>query len=437
MYRNMSIGASGGVFTSPLLGPDGSAAAPTYSFASDPDTGMYRTAANGVSLAAGGVDRIAATSTASFLFSPDGLKRFQVSNQACESVTNPLWIDDGSAAAPGFAFAQDPDTGIYRDAVNVLGLAAAGVAIAVVNGTTTQFQSNFSGTVGAPFYSFIASPSMGMYRGAAGDLRLTGDGATYLSITAGITYAALLGGTFTARRTGGNQGAFTVYDTAEVLGAQLLGGTGGSGRLNFQDATGTTDTRLYRTGVRSLTLDDSGGTDGNLRLALLNFGTRLEALSTAGLIYNGDGAAATPCYTFGSDTDTGMYRLGVNSIGFATGGALRASITSSFFIVASSQLTIPDGSAGNPSLCFSNDTNTGMYAVAADQIGLSTGGTLRVTLSTTTLKSTLPHEYVAGNEQTTVGAAGGASALPATPTKYLKIVDSAGTTLVVPAYAAA
>lgn len=38
-------------------------------------------------------------------------------------------------------------------------------------------------------------------------------------------------------------------------------------------------------------------------------------------------------------------------------------------------------------------------------------------------------------EATTVGAAGGASALPATPTKYLMIKDSAGTTLKIPAYA--
>ncbi len=45
--------------------------------------------------------------------------------------------------------------------------------------------------------------------------------------------------------------------------------------------------------------------------------------------------------------------------------------------------------------------------------------------------------WVSGNEQTTVGAAGGASAPPATPTKYLKVKDSAGTTLVIPAYAAA
>lgn len=40
-------------------------------------------------------------------------------------------------------------------------------------------------------------------------------------------------------------------------------------------------------------------------------------------------------------------------------------------------------------------------------------------------------------QQTTVGAAGGAAALPATPTKYLKVQDSTGATLVIPAYAAA
>lgn len=42
-----------------------------------------------------------------------------------------------------------------------------------------------------------------------------------------------------------------------------------------------------------------------------------------------------------------------------------------------------------------------------------------------------------GTTQTTVGAAGTASALPVLPTKWLKVVDDVGTTLVVPAFAAA
>lgn len=46
----------------------------------------------------------------------------------------------------------------------------------------------------------------------------------------------------------------------------------------------------------------------------------------------------------------------------------------------------------------------------------------------------LPRWSVAASAQTTVGAAGAASALPLAPTKYLKVVDSTGTTLVIPAY---
>jgi len=45
------------------------------------------------------------------------------------------------------------------------------------------------------------------------------------------------------------------------------------------------------------------------------------------------------------------------------------------------------------------------------------------------------HKWASDNEQTTVGAAGAASALPASPTKYLKIVGSDGVTYVIPAFA--
>ncbi len=49
----------------------------------------------------------------------------------------------------------------------------------------------------------------------------------------------------------------------------------------------------------------------------------------------------------------------------------------------------------------------------------------------------IPHWASGSAKQTSVGAAGAASALPATPTLYLKVMDSAGTVLVIPAYAAA
>jgi hypothetical protein len=50
------------------------------------------------------------------------------------------------------------------------------------------------------------------------------------------------------------------------------------------------------------------------------------------------------------------------------------------------------GSAAAPSIAFDDDTgdNTGFYWIGEDQLGLTTGGTLRQTFSTTALTSTLP-----------------------------------------------
>lgn len=48
---------SGGAFTSPLLGPDGTAALPTYSFSSDPNTGMFRSGADAIGFSTGGTER--------------------------------------------------------------------------------------------------------------------------------------------------------------------------------------------------------------------------------------------------------------------------------------------------------------------------------------------------------------------------------------------
>lgn len=44
------------------------------------------------------------------------------------------------------------------------------------------------------------------------------------------------------------------------------------------------------------------------------------------------------------------------------------------------------------------------------------------------------NNLVINNSQATVGAAGGAPSLPATPVKYLRVVDDAGNVVVIPAY---
>lgn len=86
-----------------------------------------------------------------------------------------------------------------------------------------------------------------------------------------------------------------------------------------------------------------------------------------------------------------------------------------------------------PGLEFRSGGPVNIYADAATSLGvtLNSEATFRYKLTTTGI------QWVnAANQQTTVGAAGAASALPATPEVYLAVRNAAGTVLVIPAYLA-
>lgn len=100
------------------------------------------------------------------------------------------------------------------------------------------------------------------------------------------------------------------------------------------------------------------------------------------------GAAATPSLYATGDTNTGWYFPAADQIGLATAGTARVIIDSST-ILAGLILTGPAGSASLPTYGFTGDPNTGAYNIGADQYGITTGGTLRLTVSTTLLTSTL------------------------------------------------
>lgn len=84
------------------------------------------------------------------------------------------------------------------------------------------------------------------------------------------------------------------------------------------------------------------------------------------------GSAAVPSITFEGDTDTGVYNVSPNELGFTTGGILKSSINSA------GQYLALTGSAGSPIYSFTGDSNTGIFSPGVDQIGLATGGTARI-----------------------------------------------------------
>ena len=72
-----------------------------------------------------------------------------------------------------------------------------------------------------------------------------------------------------------------------------------------------------------------------------------------------------------------------------TGTALTSGISATSTVVSLGSPTMTgvvsfaDGSAGAPSITNSGDTNTGIFFSAADQVAISTGGTARLTISST------------------------------------------------------
>ena len=86
------------------------------------------------------------------------------------------------------------------------------------------------------------------------------------------------------------------------------------------------------------------------------------------------GTEASPGITFtGGDTDTGIYSPAANQLGITTGG------TSKLIIDENGSLQVVEGTKDNPAIYF--DEGTGIYSPGADQVAISTNGTesLRIT----------------------------------------------------------
>jgi hypothetical protein len=106
--------------------------------------------------------------------------------------------------------------------------------------------------------------------------------------------------------------------------------------------------------------------------------------------YNTSMTASAPTYSFQGDTNTGIYASAADTINLATGGTSRVALTTTTL-----STTLPvyaaDGSASAPSYAFTNSTGSGLYYTGtANTIALATSGTARLTINTATVDSALP-----------------------------------------------
>lgn len=194
------------------------------------------------------------------------------------------------------------------------------------------------GTVGAPSITFAADTDTGFYRPGANQLYFTTNGVVRMGIdSAGNVY---------------NPG---VYYTEN--------GTAAAPALTFN---GDTNTGIYRQGADDIRM--SAGGVGVVKWTASGQESFLQH-------FFADGTVSLPSITFGGDTDTGVYRVGANTMGFSTGGVERMELNTNGLVVPAAAGTIITGSvtsgtAGTPAFR-PGGRNTGIYAAIADHVQIS------------------------------------------------------------------
>ncbi len=166
----LSNNTSSGV-SFPLLAPDGTAGAPSYSFASDPDSGIFLVSADILGLSAGGVEiaRLSEGTEDQFIVSPGQFL--------------------GSAALPALALG-DGDTGFYETFDDVLFLTIGGVNRFVWADAANSFQ----GALGSTGWvrnevASLTNPTIGP-SASDSDTGIGGDSSDQLSLIAGAVEIA-------------------------------------------------------------------------------------------------------------------------------------------------------------------------------------------------------------------------------------------------------
>jgi len=358
---------------------DGAINRPAYGFSSQGNTGMYLVGLGRLGFTTGGVHRAEFNAGGGLLM--EGATG--TAPGAGEINATGLYINgtalgglpaaDGTAALPSISFAADIDTGMYRITDNVIGFAAAGnLSLRVSAGSvqTTVPLRILAGTQAAPAFSFEADISAGMYSLGTGTLGFSTGAAERMQLSS-VSFNTNV----PIRTITGTQAAPTYSFTSDTNTGMY---TPAANVLGFVTA-----------GVRRVEVTATGGL---LMVGATGTAPGAGEINATALYVNGvavggglpapDGTELLPSIAFSSDTNTGMYNIAADTLGFSTGGTLRLRVGTDA-VIPFLPIRGVDGTAALPSYTFDTDTDTGVFRPGANRLALSTAGLQRVEVTTT------------------------------------------------------
>lgn len=254
----------------------------------------------------------------------------------------------GSAANPPYTFTGDTNTGLFWVSADAVGISTSGGSRMTWENSVCQAATPIStvdGTAGSPAMQFTNDTDAGLFLNGAGNVAMS------------------VGGTNVSQWTTGG---------LQIASGVLLvePGSAAAPSVAFDNDT---DTGIYRVGSDSIGFTAGG----NNRMTLSSGG-----LVTTEAVRGRNGLATLPAFTFDSDPDSGLFRIGANNVGISTGGSTRLDIqntvarsTIRFECTGGEGFRSVGGSEATPSYSWTSDSDTGMYRNGANSIAFTAGGT--------------------------------------------------------------
>jgi hypothetical protein len=397
----------------PLLAPDGTPSAPSYSFESDTDTGMYMRSSEHVTTVVDGAPSWCVSPSSNVGLLGDAPSNYGLSTPGSGVVylnaasTTPTTAPNGGSG--GLLFGEGPDLK-YTDSggteVSLTGLtgdvlgpgASVDNNVARFNGTTGKVIEDSGSFLltspsilltqgnspGAPPYSFVSDATSGMYNPAANELAFsvggvrrmhiplngtTSDGVVAMSSgSAGspsVAFAAgggmfLTGGSSVSFVGGGQVGASVSPGPNVALGGEVPS--------NYGDATAGSSViflaEVSSAPTSAVTSGVSLWVEGN-SLMMMGSGSA-TAVDLTGCIEGPSSAVDTTLVLFDG----------------SSGDLVKSSSMKSV-----SNLRGPGGSVALPTYGFSGEVGTGMYSAANDTLNFSLLTGLNTSIDTTAIES--------------------------------------------------
>jgi len=390
---------------------DGSVSTPSITFENDTDTGIYRVSSNQIGFTVGGkLCTIMASSGVDLYY--DEVKKLETTTEGV-NIDGVLMVDDGTAALPSIRFYSDPDSGFYRLGENNLGFSIGGTKVMDFSGSglimasgTRINEFSTDGTMGGnadtvvpteqAVKEYVDNTSSSNISGAAGAGIYASAGAT-LNVGAGdgIDVAA---DSVAVDVTDFIDTSYGLTENANDIRVNL----DASGGLEFNagairlEAAVAGDGLAHSSGVLSVnagdgidiigdavTVDVTDFIDTSYGLTENANDIRVNLDASGGLEFN-SGAIRLEAAVAGNGLTHSSGVLSVNVSGglHIAGDTLGLSshgdaYHDNVYYHSGDTILAANGSAGSPSFSFASDTNTGIYRVGADELGLTTGGTQR------------------------------------------------------------